>query len=206
MDIAGIEEKYTPKDNSFYISYYNWFFYGLMIAIGLLFIMTGLVFWQLYERPLPAYYAVQPDRQKMNLSPAMEPSLIAPTILRFASQAATIAYTFDFVNYEKQIAEARPYFTEKGWKEFNASISGLLSTIRQRQLFVSGVVSGTPVISNEGPLPGIEYAWRIQIPFLVTYKASNTSAKKNYYILLTIVRVPTSINPQGIGIEQFVVR
>lgn len=206
MAISDIEAKYMPKDNSFYISYYNWFFYALMGAIGLLFLMAGLVFYQMYQRPLPAYYAVQPDRQKLYLVPTREPSLIAPTLLSFASQVATIAYTFDFVNYEDQIAKARPYFTDKGWKDYNASISGLLSTIVQRQLFVSGVVSGVPVISNEGPLPGVDYAWRIQIPFLATYQGSNSSAVQRHYVLLTIIRVPTSVNPQGIGVDQFIMR
>ena len=206
MAIAELEEKYMPKDNSFYISYYAWFFYGLMGAVGALFLMTGLIFFQMYQRPLPPYYAVTTDRQKLYLMPNTEPSLIAPTIINFASQAATIAYTFDFVNYQEQIAKARPYFTDKGWTEFNSSISDLLSTIVQRQLFVSGVVSGAPVISNEGPLPGIEYAWRVQIPFLATYQGSNATAVQKHYVVLTIIRVPTSVNPQGIGIDQFVMR
>lgn len=206
MAISELEAKYLPKDNSFYISYYMRFFYGLMGALGALFLMTGIVFFQIYKRPLPPYYAVQPDRQKLPLNPSTEPSLIAPTILRFASKAATIAYTFNFVNYQEQLQKARPYFTDNGWKEFNNSISGLLSTIVERQLFVSGVVSGAPVISNEGPLPGIEYAWRVQIPFLSTYSGSNATSTRNNYVLLTIVRVPTSVNPQGIGIDQFVMR
>jgi intracellular multiplication protein IcmL len=206
MKIRELEAKYTPQDNSAYIRFYPWFFYGLMISIVLLLVTASIVFVQVFNRPLPAYYAVQPNGQKMLLEPNMTPSLIAPTIIRFASKAATIAYTFDFVHYEEQITAARSYFTDRGWQEFNGSINRLLSTIVERQLSVTGVVSGTPVITNEGPLPGVDYAWRIQIPFLVTYQSADTTAKRNNVVTVTIVRVPTSVNPQGIGIDQFIVR
>jgi intracellular multiplication protein IcmL len=206
MKIRELEAKYTPQDNSAYIRFYPWFFYGLMIAIILLLLIAMIVFFQVFNRPLPAYYAVQPNGQKMKLEPNLSPSLIAPTIIRFASKAATLAYTFDFVNYNQQIASARTYFTDRGWEEFNASISSLTSDIVERQLFVSGVVSGTPVIANEGPLPGADYAWRVQIPFLVTYQSSDTTSKRNNMVTVTIIKVPTSVNPQGIGIDRFIVR
>jgi len=83
-------------------------------------------------------------------------------------------------------------------------VDRLISTIVQNQLFVNGVVSGPPVISNQGPLPGKGYTWRVQIPFLVTYQSANTTTKRSFYVVITIVQVPTNINPQGIGIDQFV--
>lgn len=206
MKIREFEAKYTPQDNSAYIRFYPWFFYGLMISIILLLLTVTVVFFQVFNRPLPAYYAVQPNGQKMKLEPNLAPSLIAPTIIRFASKAATLAYTFDFVNYNEQISAARTYFTDRGWEEFNASIAGLTNSIVERQLFISGVVSGTAVIANEGPLPGADYAWRVQIPFLVTYQSSDTTSKRNNMVIVTIIKVPTSVNPQGIGIDRFIVR
>jgi intracellular multiplication protein IcmL len=109
------------------------------------------------------------------------------------------------VNYQSQTLAAKPYFTEKGWRDYSNSVNLLIDRIVQNQLFVNGVVVGTPVISNEGPITeGGEYVWRVQIPFLVTYQSANTSTKRNYIVILSIVRVPTSVNQQGIGIDQFV--
>jgi intracellular multiplication protein IcmL len=65
-------------------------------------------------------------------------------------------------------------------------------------------VVGTPVISNQGPLPGTDYAWRVQIPFLVTYQSANVTTRRNYMVIVSIIRVSTIENPQGIGIDQFV--
>lgn len=204
MAMERVAEQYIPRDNAFFRQYYAYFLIGLMGLILVTLIVVGVVLYQMVHRPLPVFAAQQPDNQKMDLVPYEEPNLLSDTILRFASKATTIAYTFDFVNYQNQISLARPYFTDAGWKDFLSSISGLVDTIIKNQLFVTGVVVGTPIIVNQGPLPGIVYAWRVQIPFLATYQSANITTKRNYYVVVTLVRVPTSLNPQGIGIDQFV--
>ena len=121
------------------------------------------------------------------------------------SKVAITASTYDFANYNNQLAAARPYFTAAGWNSYLQSVTGLISGIRANQLVVNGVVVGTPVISNQGPLPGIDYAWQVQIPFLVAYQPATAAPyQRSYLVILTIVRVPTISNPQGIGIDQFV--
>ncbi len=197
-------EKYAPRENSFYRDHYHHVLLGLLVVIFLLLITLGVVLYQTMHRPLPEYRAEQADGQKMLLTPYQEPNLLPDTILRWASKAAVVAYTFDFANYQNQINAARPYFTEAGWKDYLQSVSGLIDTIVQNKVIINGVVTGTPVISNQGPLPGRGYVWRIQIPFLVTYQVGGPPVKRNYYVVITIVRVPTNVNPQGIGIDQFV--
>jgi intracellular multiplication protein IcmL len=204
MAMDALKDKYVPQDNSFYRANYHLFFYAMMGALVGLLLVVGLVLFQLASRPLPVFMAKQSDGKTMELLSFDEPNLLPETIIRFASKAAVTTYTFNYVNYDSQLALARPYFTEAGWNDFKSSISGLVSTIAQNQLFVSGVVSGPPVISNQGPLPGKGYVWRVQVPFLLTYQSSNSTVKRKYFVIVTIVRVPTSVNPQGIGIDQFV--
>lgn len=204
MALESLQQKYVPRDQAFYRNNYHRVFYFLMIVIVLSGIATGVVLYLIMTKPLPVFAAIKPDGQKMQLTPYEEPNLLPDTIIRWASKAATTAYTFNYVNYNKQIAAARPYFTETGWQDYLRSAESLINNIVQNQLFVNGVVSGTPVISNAGPLPGKGYTWRVQIPFLVTYQSANISTKRNFYVTIVIVRVPTDINPQGIGIDQFV--
>lgn len=204
MPWDNIQEKYISRDNDFYRRYYPYFIMILMGALLILLLTLGLVIYQISHRPEPVFNAVQPDGKTMELSPYDMPNLLPDTILRWASKAATIAYTFDYVNYQQQLSQIRPYFTDDGWKDYNNSLAGLIDRVVSNQLFVNGVVRGTPVISNQGPLPGVSYAWRVQIPFLVTYQSASSVLEQKYYIVLTIVRVPTSVNPQGIGIDRFV--
>lgn len=203
MAISTLEKKFSARENNFFARYYAYFLWGLMSGVLGLLVMLLMVTFQLTHRPLPAFKAVAPNEQQMNLAAFQEPNLLPETILRFASKAATVAYTFDLYNYENQLSAARPYFTEQGWRDYLGSVKGLLQTIVKNQLFAYGVVSGTPVISNQGEYPGKGYTWRVQIPFLVTYASASASSTKSYYVVLTLVRVPTSVNPQGIGVDQF---
>ena len=193
-----------PRDNYFYRDHYHHVILGLLVLIFLLIVTVCVVLYQTTHRPLPEFHAVQSDGQKMRLRPYEEPNLLPDTIIRWASKAAITAYTFDFVNYKEQVLSVRPYFTEAGWSDYLRSVNGLLNTVIKNKLVINGIVRGAPVISNQGQLAGRGYVWRVQIPFLVTYLAGQTTAKRNFYVVITIVHVPTNVNPQGIGIDQFV--
>jgi intracellular multiplication protein IcmL len=206
MALDEIQKKYIPQKSSFYANHYHHVIIALMGLFLCIVIIVGVLFYQILHRPLPQFNAMQTDGKKMLLVPYDEPNLLPATILRWASKAATMAYTFDFVNYAKQAAAAKAFFTEDGWQDYQASVNDLISTIVENQLFVNGVVSGTPVISNQGPIPGRGYVWRVQIPFLVTYQSANIVTTRNFIVVLSIVRVPTKDNKQGIGIDQFVMQ
>jgi intracellular multiplication protein IcmL len=192
------------ENNSFYRHHYHQVLMTLMLIITLMIAAVGVLAYQVMNRPLPQFDAVRPDGSRMHLTPYLEPNLRPETILRWASKAATVAYTFSFNHYKEEIAAVKPYFTEDGYQDYLRSVSALINDIVAKKLFVNGVVSGTPVISNEGDIPGKGYVWRVQIPFLVVYQSSETTSKRNFTVVISIVRVPTEVNPQGIGIDQFV--
>ena len=150
-------EQYIPRNNDFYRDHYHHLLMGLIACIVFLMLMVGVFFYQVMNRPLPQFNAVEPDGKSMLLISSNEPNLLPDTILRWASKAATVAYTFDFVGYNAQIKAARPYFTELGWQDYLNSVNRLINNIIQSKLFINGVVSGTPVISNQGEVPGTKY-------------------------------------------------
>jgi len=192
----------TSRKNSFYHEHYGKLIALILICLLLLLISVLFLLYQVFHRPLPIMIAKDPSGKELLLDASEVPNLLPDTIIRWASRAAITSYTFDFVNYKKQINRARPYFTDVGWSSYQNSIARLISTITRNQLFVNGVVAGPPVISNEGMVGG-KYTWRVQIPFMVTYQSSDKITRKNYTIQLSIVRVSTSITPTGIGIDQF---
>lgn len=194
----------SRPNNRFYQLHLRKFEYALIILIVLLLGLAGFVLYQLTHRPLPAFYALTNDGKQLTLKPYDEPSQIPTTILRWASKGAVAAYTFGFATYKQQLAALRPYFTADGWDAYNASVAGLIQTVVQNQIFVNGVVSGPPVIASQGYEFGRGYVWHVQLPFLVTYQTAEITSQKNYLVLITIVKVPTQINPQGIGIDEFI--
>lgn len=194
----------TQKHYQFFRHHYHQILWLLMGIIVLMIMLLGLVLYQVFHRPLPQFSALDTNGKRMMLTGFDEPNLLADTILRWASKAAITAYTFDFANYKIQLNAARPYFTATGWQAYLNSVNDLITYITANRIFVNSVVSGAPIISNQGNLPDKGYTWRVQIPFLVTYQTSSSVVKRSFIVVVTIVRVPTTINSQGIGIDSFV--
>ncbi|MDX1900929.1 MAG: DotI/IcmL/TraM family protein [Gammaproteobacteria bacterium] len=178
---------------------------ALTCAILLLLFISFFVLYQVLHRPLPKFYARTPKGAILTLLPHDSPNLLPNTVLRWASKAAVAAYTFSFdpTTIAQQNALLRPYFTETGWNDYQISVKGIMETVIKNQLFVNSVVSDTPVISRQGDF-GDGYIWEIQIPFLVTYQSSEETKRSRFLVIMTVVRVPASDNPVGIGINRFV--
>ena len=204
MAFEAVKKKYIPEENSFYRNYYHYFFYVMALLVFALLAMAGVVIHILNNRPEPVFYAKDPDNKTMLLTGTSQPNLLPDTIIRFASKAAVLAYTYDFAHYEAQLAAVKPYFTKSGWDAFNSKLANQIQDVRTKRLFVNGVVVGTPVINNQGELPDRGYVWRVVIPFLITFQSASETSKSNYTIEVSVVHVPTTDNPQGIGIDQFI--
>ena len=135
------------------------------------------------------------------------PNLTNDVILKWAAEAATTVYTFDFYNYNEVFKAARPYFTQAGFDNFIAAINAAktVETVIEKKLVVSSVLTNTPIMSNEGEAPDGTYAWQVQFPMLLTFQSASEINKQNIIVTLLIARIPTSESPMGIGIASFVV-
>jgi intracellular multiplication protein IcmL len=198
------ESDINNDGNDFYRNHSQKVLVGFIVCLMIMLIMVIVLLYQLKHRPIPPFVAVSPDGQKMQLHSYDDPNLLSSTLIKWASKAAVAAYTYDFYNYPGQLQMAQPYFTEAGWTSYRQSIQALLDTITTNKLFVNGVVSSPPVISNQGSLGGYDRVWRIQIPFLVTFQSSESTTNASYMVNLMIVKVPTTENPAAIAIDQFV--
>lgn len=198
--------KNNKDGNEFYRMHSQKVLIGLTGCLIFMLMMVAVLLFQIKHRPIPPFIAVNSDVQKMSLKSYDDPNLLPNTLIKWASKAAVTAYTYDFYNYPKQLEMAQPYFTEAGWASYRQSIQGLIDTITANKLFVNGVVSSPPVISNQGSLGDYDKVWRIQIPFLVTYQSSDNTTNASYMVTLMVVKVPTTVNPAAIAIDQFVMR
>jgi hypothetical protein len=194
------------RGNIFYRNYLQQIVYGLVLGILIIIVSACVLMYQVMNRPLPAFGAVLPDHRAMSLVAYDEPNLMPNTLLKWAAKAAVASYTFNFVDHEKQIAQARSYFTPGGWDAYQSAIAGTVTRVVKQQLFVYGVVENPPVISNQGERPQHGYSWRIQVPFLATYQSAGESRSSDYFVIITVVKVPTTVNPDAIGIETFEMR
>jgi len=167
--------------------------------------LTGMVFYQIVNRPEPRYFATTLDGRILPLYPLSEPMIAPAELLQWAHQAAVSAYTYNFVNYREALQQLQNQFTPDGWKYFESALQSArtLETVIAKKLVVSAVATGTPVILDQGVVAG-RYAWKVQIPLLVTFQSPNEQTQQPVTILMIVSRVPTVDMPKGIAIVSFV--
>lgn len=204
MSLRDLEARYLPDDNAYYARFYPLLFLVLSFSFILILVAAGAIWYAIYHKPQSPYFAVQQNGERREIYGSREPNLLPQTIIRFATQAAVRAYNFAPVGNVDNLRSVRFYFTESGWNNYIESITPVVNQVETNKLFAYGIVNGAPVIANQGELPDLGYTWRVQIPFLVTFRSAEQTVQQFYILFITIVRVPTYINPQGIGIEQFV--
>lgn len=170
------------------------------------FIVIGAAVFTLITRPEQRFFIENSSGRSAEVFPMDEPNVTPSSLIKWATMAATSAYTVDFYNYQATIDALEDYFTIDGYKHFLESIdaSGALDKVISDKLIVSAVAIGSAVILSEGEQRGV-YTWRIQVPLLLTYQGASTSSTENRIaVTLLVTRVPTDVASKGIGVAQIV--
>jgi intracellular multiplication protein IcmL len=180
----------------------------LVLLVSMLgnFLLAGVLAYLLTHPPLPKYFATSINGRITPLFPLNEPNQSDPAVLQWANTAAIAAFSFNFVNYKSELQASSAFFTPEGWDQFLAALtqSNNLDAVIAKKLIVSAVATRAPIILQKGILNG-KYAWRVQMPILVTYQSASDFFQQNNVVTMLITRIPTLNSPRGIGISQFVV-
>lgn len=177
-----------------------------IVLVGLCIVIFAWSFYDRKHKPVPGYFEVLDETELKRMQALRYPNLSTQVILKWAAEAATAAYTFDFYNYQSVFKGIRPYFTKVGYDNFIAAIkaSGLIARVIEKKIIVSAVVTGSPVIMKEGPIVGGLYAWQVQFPMLLTFQSQSDQSDSKVVVTLLIAQVPTIESPKGIGIASFI--
>lgn len=191
--------------NEFYRDNYRRVLSAVVFLVIIAIVQTALIAYLVITRPAPTYFAASSNGRIMPLVPLDEPNLSTSALLQWATQAAVAAYTYNYVNYRKELQAASEFFTPEGWQSFLEALdkSKNLTTVIERKLVVSAIVTGAPVILEQGVRNG-RYTWRVQMPITVTYQGANTQRQETYALTLLIGRVSTLQSVSGVGIAQLV--
>jgi intracellular multiplication protein IcmL len=191
--------------NDFYRDNYRRLVIAVVFLLIIVATLISVVFYQIYNRPEPKYFASTVDGRIMQLFPLSDPMLSPAELLQWANRAAVAAYTYNFVNYRDAMQQLQNQFTPAGWKYYEDALrtSRTLEMVIAKKLIVSAVATGTPVILDQAVIDG-KYAWKIQIPLLVTYQSPNEQTQQPMVVMMIISRVPTVDIPKGVAIISFV--
>ena len=179
----------------------------VMLTGALAVSVTGNVMQGLH-RPEPRYFAQNEATGSLTpIVPLNKPIGSTNTILQHGSDVIMDLYALDFQNYRSQLQRASDYFTQNGWQKYVSEFesTGNLAAIKERRMVLSGVVTKPPVVVQSGEVFGTLY-WDIEVPYQVRYIAAGFDQTQDLVARIKIVRVPTTQNPRGIAIAQFVSR
>jgi len=192
--------------NNFYKDSYARILFVLLLSVTLNFGLVSTVLYIVANPPKAKYFATATYGRITPLTALDIPNQADSAVLQWANQAAIASFTYNFVNYRNELKNASQYFTRDGWGQFLDALkaSQSLEIVKQKKLIVSAVATRAPVILQKGPLAG-RYAWRIQMPILVTYQSASEFKQVNDVITILVKRVSTLDTPRGIGISQYLV-
>ncbi len=192
--------------NDFYRDNHRKIVLALLVAVATIILLCGTVAYVVTHPPAPKYFATSIDGRIIPIVPLNEPNMPTSALLLWSNQAATAAFTYDFVNYRQALQSASEYFTPDGWRDFLNALtsSNNLNAVITKKLVVSATATGAPVVLQQGLLNGA-YAWRVQMPMVVTYQSASQVAQQNVMVTMLVTRISTLNSARGVGITQFVV-
>lgn len=191
--------------NEFYRDNYRRVLAILLFALMIIFLLVGALVYVVTHPPAPKYFATNTSGRIVPLVPLDQPNLSTASLLQWANTAAVAAFTYNFVNFRAELQAASEFFTPEGWQAYLESLrtSNNLVAVRAKQLVVSAVATGAPVITQQGVVGG-RYTWQVQMPMLVTYESPSQVTQQSLMVNMVITRVSTLDSPRGIGIAQFI--
>lgn len=191
--------------NEFYRDNYRRIVAILLLAFLIITLLISALIYVVTHPPAPKYFATDTTGRIIPLVPLNEPDLSTAALLQWANTAAVAAFTYNFVDYRAQLQAASEFFTPEGWQAYLQSLeaSNDLVAVKAKNLVVSAVATGAPIITQRGIVDG-RYTWQIQMPLLVTYQSASQITPQNLLVNMVITRVSTLDSPRGIGIAQFI--
>lgn len=156
----------------------------------------------------PRYIPLSEDGKMIPLMPLSEPNQSVGSINEFALQAVRKINRYDYYNWKEQLTEAQAYFSPDGWNEYlqQFQAANTINAVLSGKMVVSSEPTGDVRVVAQGHAPDADktYVWKVEVPIKIMYMASVGAGEANSQtgvITLTIIRIPTTINPRGIGIR-----
>lgn len=191
--------------NQFYRNNYRRMVLVVLMLTAVNVILGLALSYYITHRDEPRFFATTSAGDIIQLVPLKQPLVSRTALLSWSEEAVTSTFTYDFVNYQRQLQALRDRFTNVGWRNFIRALgaSDFFNTVKAKQLAVSATPSGPAVITQEGYIRGI-YTWKIQVPMQVSFESASERKVERVIVELLVKRVSTLQNQKGLGIEQYI--
>ena len=195
--------------NAFYRHLYYLILATFLLSIIVNSILIGVFVFLIRYPVYPLYFVADQVGRFVQTIPVSEPNMTLNEVMSWAVEAVQSTYSYNYINYRDQLQGAQKYFTNYGWTKYMEALtaSNNLAALTQRKMIVLATAIEQPKLEITGVLGGA-YAWRFQIPMLVTYLLppyDGTAQFSNPLQVSVIVqRQPELQSYKGLGIIQVI--
>jgi len=201
--------KLVFERNAFYQRQYLLTFVVFVLTVVVNIILAWMLYYVAQHPTAPLYFATNDIGELIDIVPVTQPNLSREKTYQWATHAIESAYSYDYVNYRSELQASQKYFTPYGWANFIKafSASNNLTAVKTRRLIVIAKVIAPPKVIAEGILAGA-YAWKLEMPVLVTYWAPPYDEKSKILNPLTVTiivqRQSVLQSYHGLGVVQMI--
>lgn len=194
-------------------AFYRRMHFLVLAAFALALIVIALLIWcvvYLFKNPVhPLYFPTDNVGRLIKIIPVNTPNMSNDDVLKWTINGVQAAYSFDYINYRSQLQDAQKYFTSYGWRNYMNALntSNNLLAVTQRKMISTAQIAGPAKLLAEGLLSGA-YAWKYEMPVLVTYSLPPYDEQSKFYNPLIVTVIVQRQQPlqgyQGLGILQII--
>lgn len=169
-------------------------------------LIAALIGFFVLSEPRYRFFATTSDGRIIDIVPLENP--YRNDVVAWASQAATESMTFAYHDYRMRLQNSSKFFSTRGWDTFVEALNKarIIETMEKRQLNIKGTPGGAPQIIRQGVVDGV-YQWVMQMPYTIRYLGSGEVPQPTTGTLTLVVqRVSNLENPEGIGIDQWILK
>lgn len=178
---------------------------GFCLAILLL---IALSIYLILDKPPPVTFPVSEGWRVQAPVSLDQPYMSTPELLQWVNDTVQRLFVFDFNNYNDQLKVLRPYFTEDGWKVYLNQLNNYANydNVQNDRLFINMALKSAPSIL-QAPDPSVmgKYSWLVQVPIVLKYTGITTVNNKDILLQISVVRVSTLDNLNGVAIDNMIV-
>lgn len=195
--------------NDFYKRKFRWVLIVYILSLVMIVFLLGVLNHLVKNSAHPKYFVTDDVGRLIYDVPRKTPGISTDEAASWATEAVETAYTYNFVNFRSQLQMAQKYFTDYGWRNYMDGLraSNNLIALEQKKFVIIAKAVAKPKLLVEGIL-GSGYAWKFQIPLLVTYMSPPYDGKSQFQnpLLVTVVVQRQSIltSYKGLGVMQMI--
>jgi len=195
--------------NHFYKQKFHFALLLYILSLIVVAILISVLVYLMRDPAHPLYFVTDKVGRLIDDVPRNSPNMSPEEVEAWAIEAVETACSYDFVNYRLQLQNAQKYFTAYGWHNYMKSLdtSNNLLALTQRKYVIIAKVVDKPKLLVQGILANA-YAWKFQMPLLLTYLYPPFDAKSSFQnpLMVTVVVQRQSIltSYKGLGIVQLI--